>query len=117
MARQDYPKNISAFICLGAYGAALIAAAAVVLVVKDYNDIAAAFCADVAATVVIFLFSAGLDNSSMYDPYWSVAPLPIALYWALDHGTGSFSIRAVAVIILVALWGSRLTYNWYRQWK
>jgi hypothetical protein len=30
--------------------------------------------ADFAATVVIFLFSLALKNSSWYDPYWSVVP-------------------------------------------
>ena len=102
---------------MAAYAAAFGAAAAVIMLMWDYNDIAAAFCADVAATAVIFLFSVGLDNSSMYDPYWSVAPLPIALYWALGWGSGPVSIRAIAVMVLVAAWGVRLTYNWLRQWK
>ncbi|HLG75184.1 MAG TPA: hypothetical protein VKX46_02145, partial [Ktedonobacteraceae bacterium] len=35
--------------------------------------------ADLAATLVIFIFSVITRNSSMYDPYWSVAPVPIAL--------------------------------------
>jgi steroid 5-alpha reductase family enzyme len=116
-SKGTYSKKKSALICLGAYGAALLAAGLVVLLMHDFNVIAAAFCADAAATVVIFLFSVGLDNSSMYDPYWSVAPLPIALYWALGGENGSIPDRGFIVILLVLLWGSRLTYNWYRQWK
>ena len=33
--------------------------------------------ADVAATVVTFLFSLLFANASVYDPYWSVQPLVI----------------------------------------
>ncbi|MBP7738483.1 MAG: DUF1295 domain-containing protein [Spirochaetes bacterium] len=116
-AKGEFSKSKSALICLGAYGAALTVAVLIVLFLHDFNDIAAAFFADVAATVVIFLFSVGMNNSSMYDPYWSVAPLPIALYWALGREYGPVSYRGVIVILLVLLWGARLTYNWYRQWK
>ena len=33
--------------------------------------------ADVAATLFVFLISLPLGNASVYDPYWSVAPLAI----------------------------------------
>jgi hypothetical protein len=33
------------------------------------------------ATVVIFATSVALDNSSMYDPYWSLQPQAIAGYY------------------------------------
>ncbi len=114
---KEYSKKTSAFICILAYGAALAAAVVIVLLMNGYNDIAAAFCADAAATAVIFVFSVALNNSSMYDPYWSVAPLPIAVFWYLNHEGGSLNIRGLAVMVLVAAWGIRLTYNWYRQWK
>ncbi len=110
-------KSRSAIICLAAYGAALAAAVAVVLLMKDFNDIATALCADLAATVVIFIFSAGFNNSSMYDPYWSVAPLPIGIFWLLAGEGSGFNERGVVVLLLVGAWGGRLTYNWYRQWK
>jgi hypothetical protein len=38
------------------------------------DPIAFAGAADVLATVVVFLGSMLWNNSSMYDPYWSVAP-------------------------------------------
>ena len=34
---------------------------------------------DVVGTVVIFGFSRYHDNSSLYDPYWSVAPIVIVI--------------------------------------
>ena len=61
-----------------AYLVALLAAAATAHSLGGRHPILVAAAADVAATIVVFLFSIGLDNSSVYDPYWSVAPLPIA---------------------------------------
>ncbi|MBN1495526.1 MAG: DUF1295 domain-containing protein [Spirochaetes bacterium] len=109
-------KTKSSLICLGAYAAALVAAAATVCALNLESNILAALCADCVATVVIFAFSYTFNNSSMYDPYWSVAPLPIALFWAYRSPEG-MTVRMVLVLILVAAWGARLTYNWHRQWR
>lgn len=74
--------------------------------------------ADVAATLVVFVFSAALNNSSVYDPYWSVAPLAIAPYLALGSGAeGAPVARRVVVCVLVLFWGVRLTYNWARGFQ
>ncbi|HOT44793.1 MAG TPA: DUF1295 domain-containing protein [Spirochaetota bacterium] len=116
-ASRDFSKKASTLICIMAYGAAFAAAAVTASLMKDYGGIAAAFSADAAATAVVFMFSVGFNNSSMYDPYWSVAPLPIALFWALVAEGGAIGARGLAVMVLVAAWGTRLTYNWYRQWK
>ena len=50
--------------------------------VGERHPITVVAVADVAATVTVFLFSYLFGNSSIYDPYWSVAPALIALYWA-----------------------------------
>jgi steroid 5-alpha reductase family enzyme len=71
--------------------------------------------ADALATVVVFGFSVVLDNSSVYDPYWSVAPMAIAPALAVA-GEAPF-LRKVVVVALVLLWGARLTYNWARGWE
>ena len=82
------------------------------------DPIAIAGGADVAATVAIFLFSLAYGNSSFYDPYWSVAPIAIALYWALTpEALAADGARQLAVVALVGLWGARLTYNWARGWR
>ena len=73
--------------------------------------------ADLIATIVIFIFSAITDNSSMYDPYWSVAPVFIALFWLLQPGSNGFANpRHVLIFVLVCLWAIRLTTNWATQW-
>jgi steroid 5-alpha reductase family enzyme len=71
--------------------------------------------ADVVATVIIFAFSMRWDNGSVYDPYWSVAPPFIALFWIAQADDAS-TVRQATVTLLVFLWGIRLTYNWARGW-
>ena len=80
------------------------------------------FWADIAATVAIFIFSRLYKNSSFYDAYWSVIPPLIALYWALEAtaieatAVAVDDTRAWLVIVLVWLWGIRLTINWATYW-
>jgi steroid 5-alpha reductase family enzyme len=71
--------------------------------------------ADVVATLVVYAFSLRLDNGSIYDPYWSVAPPLIALYW-IDHAVDAVGVRQLVVTVLVFIWGIRLTSNWARGW-
>ncbi|NVB39855.1 DUF1295 domain-containing protein [Pseudenhygromyxa sp. WMMC2535] len=73
--------------------------------------------ADLAATLVIFGFSLRHDNTSLYDPYWSVIPLALAPYVAVvGWGGGADGTRALLVVALVGFWGVRLTHNWARGW-
>src|SRR4030042_6540581 len=60
--------------------------------------------ADIAATIVVFIFSIIFNNSSIYDPYWSLAPVPIALYWAFHAYSDAAIIRQLAVLLLLAVW-------------
>ena len=69
--------------------------------------------ADAAATLVVFAFSVGVNNSSVYDPYWTAAPPVIAAYLALRPESSAAPLaRQILVITLVTLWALRLTYNW-----
>jgi steroid 5-alpha reductase family enzyme len=100
-----------------AYAAGLAAAVATVMALPGRDPIWVALAADVVATGVVFGFSLALGNSSMYDPYWSVAPIPIVLYWATAPGGGDAVVaRQVAVVVLVAAWGLRLTGNQLVRW-
>src|SRR5437899_10794725 len=65
---------------LVAYVAVGVAAVGTGAVLGDQPPIVVMAAADVAATVVVFIFSVIAGNSSVYDPYWSVAPVPIAFY-------------------------------------
>ena len=95
------------------FSAAVIA----VMVYRTFWDnhpfIAVAF-ADLSATLWVFLFSLMTNNSSMYDPYWSVAPLPICY---LDTSIQNLVFIQKLVILLIAVWALRLTLNWIMWWR
>lgn len=74
--------------------------------------------ADVVATIVVFGFSYYFDNSSFYDPYWSVIPIIIAGVMAyIGWDSGASQLRMIIMQLLIAFWGLRLTYNWLRGWQ
>lgn len=74
--------------------------------------------ADIAATLIVFGFSMIFNNSSFYDPYWSVIPPFIALFYIISPEINSVNmIRSVIILILITLWGIRLTHNWGRGWR
>lgn len=101
-----------------AYLAALVVAALVLSILGQSNPIFKTFMADIAATLVIFVFGHVFRNASFYDPYWSLAPIIIALYWLLFvNQYDTISWNQLLVLALVIIWGLRLTFNWASQWQ
>jgi steroid 5-alpha reductase family enzyme len=103
-------RQASFAIVLLAYLLALGAAVGAGWLVRDWHPLAVVAVADLVGTTVIFASSVAMRNSSMYDPYWSVVPPVIAVYY-LDGGA-----RDWIVLVLVTAWGGRLTLNWARGW-
>ena len=66
------------------------------------------------ATLIIFMFSNIHKNSSIYDPFWHVAPIPIVFYTA-DQSTLPI-MELYLVLSAFLFWSLRLTYNWYLNW-
>lgn len=81
------------------------------------------FVFDVAATVVVFVFSVLLHNSSVYDAYWSAAPLVMAIWLFAAEKAGS--VMQLLFLAIFLLWAVRLTGNWitvftdfsYEDWR
>lgn len=76
--------------------------------------------ADTVATIVVFIFSMLYKNSSMYDPFWSVAPIFIAFYWlfkAYGFPFEGVDFTIWIMILLIIAWGVRLTWNWMLRWE
>ena len=71
--------------------------------------------ADVLATVFVFLTSLPLRNASVYDPYWSVAPPVICTGFAIAWH--NWSPAVVVLLLVVWLWGVRLTINWAQTFR
>jgi len=96
-------------------GAAAAAAAGWQL--RGLSPLFVAAAADLAGTLVVFAASLGFNNSSFYDPYWSVAPVPIVIFYAFTPSVpGSDPTRCIVVVALVGLWAIRLTWSWARAW-
>ena len=82
---------------------------------SDYDIVVATLIANVAATVVIFIFSILLNNSSVYDPYWSVIPVFIVILWIYELSSFS-SLSSIVILSAVLFWSIRLTLNWCINW-
>jgi steroid 5-alpha reductase family enzyme len=87
--------------------------------------------ANLMATAVVFCASVACNNSSLYDPYWSLQPLAIVVYYLsiqVDPGSGGTLVdlpggglgelgaREILVAALVLLYSVRLTSNFLRDW-
>ncbi|KAJ1634853.1 hypothetical protein T492DRAFT_488912 [Pavlovales sp. CCMP2436] len=72
----------------GAYAIAfsLAAALATLLHQRGVHPVLVAGLADAFATVLVFAFSLEHGNTSVYDPYWHLAPPVIASYWIFARG-------------------------------
>jgi steroid 5-alpha reductase family enzyme len=117
-------RSHSAFALLLAYllaGSAAVAAAGYLRgKVPGLHPVLVAAAADLVAMVVVFVFSVAFGNSSIYDPYWSVAPVPIALAFFLAGSAGGTTgvwPRQAAVLLLLLAWASRLTANCLVRWR
>ena len=100
-----------------AYLAALAAAAVTVAALPGRHPLLATAAADVAATLVVFAASVRHGNSSLYDPYWSVAPIPIVAWWLAQAAPGTSAPRRWLAAALVLAWAVRLTANCLGRWR
>jgi steroid 5-alpha reductase family enzyme len=100
-----------------AYLAALLGAVLTGVALGGRPPILVAAAADAVATLVVFAWSVRHDNSSLYDPYWSVAPVPIAAYWLSTAAPDLSRPRAGLVLLLVVAWAVRLTANCLLRWR
>ncbi len=81
------------------------------------------------AVAILFTGSLVFNNSSVFDPYWSVVPPLMVIYylvWVIHEqafaGAGHFftlllgSPRTIILLILTLTYGIRLTWNFLRAW-
>lgn len=113
--KYKYNRVFSLLIVFLAYLAAAASALVFLHFYKDGSSLLRVFLADLIATAVIFLFSLITKNSSMYDPYWSVAPVLIYTFWIIE--SGEWSLRSILILAVSGLWSLRLTLNWLTGWR
>lgn len=81
------------------------------LLSQGENLLISTFIADVVFTVFVFIVSRVINNSSLYDPYWSVLPPFILVIWIMNMS--SFGFLEIVLLAGVSIWAIRLTRNWW----
>jgi steroid 5-alpha reductase family enzyme len=114
-------RPVPALQCYLAYATALVVGAGAWWVLQGRSVIEDPFwiglAATCVATVVIWVFSIANDNSSIYDPYWVIAPPILALALKATGGgglLGEWSARQICVVACLWVWGVRYhtMYSW-----
>lgn len=108
-------RQLSFLVISLVYVLAAVIGTAVFLALPAEGFLLRLFLADLAATVWVWLMSLLAHNSSVYDPYWSVAPLvmlPMAA-WHLEAWHPGLWL----VMLVLLVWGIRLTANWALSFK
>ena len=80
------------------------------------NILLITFIADIAATLIVWGAGLIFKNSSVYDPYWSVAPAAIVSFWIIVKKT-ELSVSVILMLSVLIIWAARLTINWALRWK
>jgi steroid 5-alpha reductase family enzyme len=110
-------KTRSLLYVLFSYGVALILGFLSYHLFQEQMGILwATLLADLVMTLIIFLFSLIANNSSIYDPYWSVIPVFILILWWMEFDV-QINGFTVLMALVVLLWSVRLTLNWAINWR
>jgi len=70
---------------------------------------------DIIMTIIIFIFSIVHNNSSVYDPYWSVVPFFIVLLYMFHLDL--YNLVSFSILTGVFIYSLRLTSNWYLNYE
>ena len=102
------------------YSFAILVGAFIMINLYDSGNgmdlVLATLISNVVMTVIVFIGSLITKNSSLYDPYWSVIPIVIILEWIFIYDSLN-NINVIFLLIAVLVWGVRLTYNWWKNWR
>lgn len=80
--------------------------------------LAAFLIADVAATIFVWLTGLCFKNASIYDPYWSIAPIILTIgFISKLYSINAITTMGILYLIILTLWGLRLTLNWAIGWQ
>lgn len=68
-----------------------------------------------SATLVIYIVTCFIPDTSLYDPYWSVAPVIMVLAAMLKYDL--WSANGVIIFGVILIWSVRLSINWLTTYK
>ena len=105
--------NKAFLLCIFSYVIALVAAVTSSSFFMDGHLWKAITIGHLVATLIIYLASVLAKNSSFYDPFWSIAPLPIVMYLSfMSYEKDENLIKILVILLPVTYWSLRLTNNW-----
>lgn len=111
-------KLLSLFIIFVIYLIAFTLSYYIVQLFNISNLLLEMFIYDLFATLIVYLGSKIFRNDSVYDPYWSVAPMIMVIMFALKLNFNiDFMMFYIVIIALVVIWGLRLTINFIIRFK
>ena len=111
-------KSKSLLICGLVYVVSFVAALITCSYLLHLNQWIMILSGHLIATIVVYLASFLYKNSSFYDPFWSVVPIPIIFYIAFWPTSKNLDYEKIILFIVpVLFWGIRLTFNWGRRWE
>jgi steroid 5-alpha reductase family enzyme/acetyl esterase/lipase len=113
---SNLSKNTSIWLSAHIYIVAIFIANLTGSHYHDYHPLIIIGVGDLSATIVVYIYSVMLNNSSAYDPYWSVKPIVIAVAYLYIFHLESLDARQWLVLTGTALYALRLTSNFYRDW-
>jgi steroid 5-alpha reductase family enzyme len=116
MTKPALNRTASIWLSLFIYALAILSAVMTARLFSQFHPLIMIAAADISATLVVFIFSVALNNSSAYDPYWSIKPLVIAVAYLFIFSEESLNIRQWLVLCGILLYALRLTSNFYRDW-
>ena len=74
-----------------------------------------ALIGNLAAASLNFVVSFSMDNSSWFDQYWAMAPVPIAYYYAFNENANwnIAGTRKILALAALTIWAARLFSLWF----
>jgi steroid 5-alpha reductase family enzyme len=100
--------KVSALTCWAAYVAALMVfvggAMALEAHAPELGPLWKGLALNAAATVTVWVFSLASGNTSVYDPYWCLAPLALGFYWKAHAPGGFWYYEPRETVALGLLW-------------
>ncbi|MHA2357571.1 MAG: DUF1295 domain-containing protein, partial [Candidatus Heimdallarchaeaceae archaeon] len=119
-SKQPPVRSVSAIVCYSAYISALLIGILSWWLIQKYNLVSNPFyialLVDCIATIVIWGFSIANNNSSIYDPYWVIAPPLLALGVIFSFGISAshWSFRHIIIVACLFIWSAR--YHIFYKW-
>lgn len=84
--------------------------------IKQEYFIEGLFIYSMSSVLIVYIVSLFIKNTSLFDPWWSVAPIVIFSIYMIRYNYWG-NPMGVILFVLVCIWGIRLTYNWMKTYK